>query len=422
MPGMRHSPGFADWRLVQAFRATLLAQGVLALFIFVVLACTWVGLREWLRTSHGAALAVRRAHEPAGRRLLRAGFGVLWIVDGVLQAQPAMVSGLPGQVTEPSAAGSPGWVHDLVYWASGIWSHHPVQAATAVVWIQLGIGTALLAARGSASRAAGAACAVWGLVVWVFGESFGGIFAPGLSWLFGAPGAAALYCVAGVLVALPERYWQPNRLGRLIVAGSGALCAGMAVLQAWPGRGFWHGAGHGRAGTLAGMVTSMAGTPQPRLTHDWVAAFAVFAAHHEPAVNLVAVGALTAAAAGLAAALATGSRAMTWAAASGLLALCLADWVLVQDLGIFGGLGTDPGSVPPMALLVIAGCLAFTAEPARPTPAAARPPAPMRDRIRPGALARSLGAAPTGAVLAAWAGALVILGAVPMALAQTGVS
>jgi hypothetical protein len=47
----------------------------------------------------------------------------------------------------------------------------------------------------NSSRLAGLACLTWGLVVWVFGESFGAIFALGLSWLSGAPGAALLYAV-----------------------------------------------------------------------------------------------------------------------------------------------------------------------------------------------------------------------------------
>jgi DNA replication protein DnaC len=81
------------------------------------------------------------------------------------------------------------------------------------VWIQAGIGLWLLAApRGAASRLAGLTSAGWGLVVCVFGESFGGIFAPGLTWLFGAPGAALAYCAAGALVALPERSWRTPRL------------------------------------------------------------------------------------------------------------------------------------------------------------------------------------------------------------------
>ena len=60
----------------------------------------------------------------------------------------------------------------------------------------------------------------WGLVVWAFGEAFGGIFAPGLTVLFGAPGAVLIYVVAGALLALPERAWDnPRRLGRSSSAG-----------------------------------------------------------------------------------------------------------------------------------------------------------------------------------------------------------
>ena len=33
------------------------------------------------------------------------------------------------------------------------------------------------------------------------------------------------------------------------------------------------------------------------------------------------------------------------------LVFCLADWVLVQDLGFLGGLGTDPNSMIPWILL-----------------------------------------------------------------------
>jgi hypothetical protein len=96
------------------------------------------------------------------------------------------------------------------------------------------------------SRLAGLAGVSWGLVVWVFGEAFGGIFAPGQSWLFGAPGGVLLYCVAGALIALTEREWNTPRLGRGILTGLGLFLIGMAVLQAWPGRGFWQGVDHGR--------------------------------------------------------------------------------------------------------------------------------------------------------------------------------
>ena len=135
-----------------------------------------VGGRPGRRPRAGAGHAgARGPAEPAGRRLLRIGFGLLWLFDGILQAQPRMPLGLPSQVIEPVAAGSPRWVQHLVNWAGTAWSYHPIQAGASVVWIQAGIGIWLLvAARGVLSRLAGLASVGWGLVVWVFGESFGG--------------------------------------------------------------------------------------------------------------------------------------------------------------------------------------------------------------------------------------------------------
>src|SRR5581483_6906057 len=98
------------------------------------------------------------------------------------------------------------------------------------------------------------------LIVWVFGEAFGGIFAPGLTILFGAPGAVLLYVVAGALLALPERTWDSPRPGRLLLGGLGTFFLGMALLQAWPGRGFWQGTLDGQPGSLAVMIKTMAGT------------------------------------------------------------------------------------------------------------------------------------------------------------------
>jgi hypothetical protein len=275
MPGMNSGLNTSNPTLVAAFRNALLHQGIIAFLVFAVLAVVWVAVREWLRSSGTAvtraAAARAAAPEPAWRQLLRIGFGVLWILDGLLQAQPAMAVGLPAQVIEPAAASSPGWVQHVVNWAGTTWSYHPVQAGAAAVWIQIGIGVWLIAAqRGPWSRLAGLAGVAWGLVVWVFGEAFGGIFAPGLTWLFGAPGAVAFYCAAGVLIALPERHWRTPQPGRAVLSVLGVFFIGMAVLQAWPGRGFWQG----RGGTLAGMIGSMAGTPQPSLFAGWVRAFA----------------------------------------------------------------------------------------------------------------------------------------------------
>ena len=186
--------------------------------------------------------------EPSGRKLLRIGFGLLWVFDGILQAQPAMAAGLPAKVIAPAAAGAPGWVRDLVNWAGSAWSFHPIAAGAAAVWIQVGIGIWMLAsARGPWSRAAGLAGAGWAVVIWVFGEAFGGLFDV-QSLLFGFPGAAAYYFAAGVLLALPERAWRSAALGRRLLVGLGVPFRGDGGTAGLAGPRLLAGPGTARAG------------------------------------------------------------------------------------------------------------------------------------------------------------------------------
>ena len=454
MPGMNSGLNTGNPLLISAFRSALLHQGLIALLVLAVLAMALVSLRETqlplpgragqpgtgtaeagatktgravaargvtmrvLRRRLAASQAAGRAAEPSWRMLLRVGFGLLWIFDGLLQAQPAMVVGLPAQVITPGAESSPLWVQHLTNWAGTSWSYHPVQAAAAAVWIQIGIGCWMVAARrGRWSQLAALAGLGWGLVVWVFGEAFGEILAPGQTWLFGAPGAALLYSAAGALIALPVRYWRAPWLGRAVLAVLGAFFAGMAVLQAWPGRGFWQGRLPHGPGTLTGMIQDMAQTPQPAFLAALVRGFGSFTAAHGFGVNLFAVAALAAIGAGLLAA-----AGLTRLAVIAAVVLCLADWVLIEDLGFFGGIGTDPNSMVPMALLVVAGYLAFAAAPASspspvlaPAAATATEAAPRRPALR--RLGTVLTTLDTRTVIAAWALGLTLLGAFPLAAA-----
>jgi cytochrome oxidase Cu insertion factor (SCO1/SenC/PrrC family) len=430
MPGMNSGLNVGDPTVVAAFKAALLHQGLIALLIFAFLGLAWLTVRAWLPAAarDGGETVTRGTFvpaqaEPAGRQLLRIGFGLLWVFDGILQAQPKMAVGMPSQVIEPIAASSPRWVQQVVNWAGTNWSYHPMQAGAAAVWIQVGIGVWMLtAARGPLSRLAGLVSIGWGLLVWVFGESFGGIFAPGLTWTFGAPGAVLIYAVAGALIALPERAWRTPRLGRLTLAGTGLFLVGMAVLQAWPGRGFWQGTAHGQPGTLAGMVQTMAGTPQPGFLSAGLSAFGSFDAAHGFAVNLFIVIALAV----TGAAFLTGRPRLIRPVLIAYVVLSVADWVLIEDLGFLGGLGTDPNSMIPMALLAAAGYLALT----RPLAVAGSAPVRVpgagwrdrirlaRDRVRPRALRQSIAAAGIQSVASAGAIGVIILGAAPMAAAQ----
>jgi cytochrome oxidase Cu insertion factor (SCO1/SenC/PrrC family) len=352
--------------------------------------------------------------EPVALRVLRIGFGLIWLLDGILQGQSAMPLSMPSQVLQPAATSSPTWVQHLVNFGATLWIEHPVTAAAAAVWIQVGIGLLLLVAPfGQWSRFAGATSAVWGLVVWVFGEAFGGVFGPGETWLFGAPGAVLFYVVAGVLIALPARAWSTPTLGRRVLRGMGLFFVGMAVLQAWPGRGFWQGQTnpHAASGSLTAMVRGMGRTEQPGIFDTLVRGFGQFDAAHGWAVNLVAVIALAFVGAGLLVARPNVTR---WAVIGGAV-LCLADWVFIEDLGFFGGVGTDPNSMIPMALVFVAGYLAITRLPAElPAPAQATGAIRFWRSADPAYLLRA------GAALGAFA--VVLLGAVPMAAASTSSS
>jgi cytochrome oxidase Cu insertion factor (SCO1/SenC/PrrC family) len=430
VPGMNSGLSPDDPTLVAAFRSALLHQGLIAAGVFVLLWLLWGASRNWVPEQAAGTAGSRGAAESAARRVLRIGFGLLWLLDGLLQAQPKMPGGLPSLVIEPAAQASPRWVQDVVNAGGTIWSNHPITTAAASVWIQVGIGVWLLAApRGRWSRAAGLASVAWGLVVWALGESFGGIFAPGLSWLSGAPGAVLLYCVAGALIALPPRAWGTARTGRLLLAGAGAFFVGMAVLQAWPGRGYWQGTIHGQPGTLAGMIAGMAQTSQPHVLSAMVSAFGAFDTAHGFAVNLFVVIVLAA----TGAALVSGRRRLIRAALIAAAVLCLADWVLVQDFGFLGGVGTDPNSMIPTLLLLAAGYLARTPLPAADQPAAAETAAPpaeadpaaapatsgnWRGWLQPDRVRAALATVTIQTVTALGAVAVVAIGAAPMAAAS----
>jgi cytochrome oxidase Cu insertion factor (SCO1/SenC/PrrC family) len=421
---MGHGLQSNDPTISAAFHTALMHQFLIIALLTIALMLAWNTIRT-INFRRAAAAGNSEASTPVGtpypepmaRRVLRITFGTLWVFDGILQLQGSMPLGLPGSVLTPAASSSPGWVQHIVNVGTTIWSNHPVSAAAAVVWIQIGIGAFLLVApRGYWSRAAGAVSAGWGLIVWVFGEAFGGLFGHGSSWLFGSPGAVLLYVVAGLLIMLRESAWETPRLGRSLLRGMGVFFLAMGVLQAWPGRGFWSGQTSPATtpGTLTSMVRQMAQVPQPTLFSSWLRSFGSFEAAHGWGVNLVAVLCLV----GIGLCFVSGRRELARVGVMAGAVLCLADWIFVQDFGFLGGVGTDPNSMIPTVAIFTTGYLAMVRLPApAPSPAVdgsaqvVPTPARLLDRLSPSYLLRWLAA--VGAV------GIVLVGAAPMALAST---
>jgi len=426
MPGMNSGPSPASSILVAAFRSALLHQALIIALIFLIVLVAWGATR----TAVGGQSALAAWHEPRARRVLRIGFGALWLFDGLLQAQPQMAGGLPAQILQPAADGSPSWVVSLVNFGANVWNYHPIAAAASSVWIQVGIGLWLIfAVRGWSIRLAALSSVAWGLVVWSFGEAFGAIFAPSLTVLFGAPGGVLLYVVAGLLLMLPQRTWERPTTGRLVLGGSGVFFVGMALLQAWPGRGFWQGRLGGGPGSLAAMIQSMAATPQPHALEVIVSRFGSFTESNGFAVNLVAVLVLAATGAAFCVSAARSDERLARIAVVGAAVFCLADWVLVEDLGFLGGLGTDPNNMIPLILLFTVGYLGLAPQPAAETAtvaAADEPAAAAVESTSPGSPTlpewlsrpvRAFAGAPLRVIAGLAALGVIIVGAAPMAFA-----
>ena len=164
----------------------------------------------------------------------------------------------------------------------------------------------------------------------------------------------------------------------------------------------------------------MAATPQPHLLSSWVSAFGQFDAAHGWGVNLFAVIALAV----IGALFITGRPQLVLSGAVAGTVLCLADWVLVEDLGFMGGVGTDPNSMLPFVVLIWAGYLALTRVPARAevpataatvtSAAAGRSGEPVwRERLAANPTYAFRSAAAVGAL------AITLVGTAPMAVAAT---
>lgn len=418
MPGMGGAPPYNGGLISGAFYHQLALEGLVLVMVGLVLAGVWavvvgrgravVGSVETASEDEPGLVEPERGEpgrvEPAGRRVLRVGFGVLWLLDGLLQAQRAMPAGLTTNVVVPQLSGQPAWLDAMLRWGMVAWDRHPVTVAAGTVWLQIGIGVWLLTGRRGRWACLGYVVSIgWAVFVWVFGEALGGLLAPGWSWLFGAPGAVVFYALAGGLLLLPEELWRTQVMGRRLLRAMGVLLLGAGVAQAWPGRGSWH---HG----IATMVSSMAKVPQLGPVQASLNGFSRLAASHGFAVNLVAVVALVTIGTGLA----SGRRPGLWVALAGVLAA--ATWWLVQDFGVLGGTGTDPNSMVPQALLLVSGLL--TVRHARVGSEARAPAAERAASLLDSARGSSLGWRLAGV----GAAAITLVGVIPMGYAAASPS
>jgi hypothetical protein len=193
---------------------------------------TTLTTRPQLRGIHAiVALLARRRH--ITRRGLQVALGVLWLLDGALQAQPFMFTrGFADQVIAPAGQGQPGVVSGPVHLVSTVIGAHPVAFNLLAVGIQLLLGVGLLVRR--IARIALVASIGWALGVWYLAEGLSGLASGQASLLTGAPGSALLYAI--IAAAAWPSGTSDQAPARWLVWAWALLWVGGAGLQLLPGQ------------------------------------------------------------------------------------------------------------------------------------------------------------------------------------------
>lgn len=390
MPGMSHNNVSTSNVIVQGlFRHDIYVTSV---YWIIALALVCLLGASVLRRLNSFNLSPEGLGEPRARTYLRIAFGVIWLFDGILQFQPSMPLGLANDVVQPTIAGAPTWLHSLMYSAIHLWNTHPTSLATGTAWIQVGIGLGLIVSNATIGRLAALVGAGWAALIWLIGNGAGGAFASHSSILFGWPGATLFYAVAMVWIALPPGYFA-KRFSYITLRLLAVIVGIGVVLQCLPSSEFWHG---GNSNALTAMTRSMTQTAQPHVLASVVRHVGDLAGTLGGGFNVVIILWLATCAVGL---FYASTREWDWPVIA-LAIGCVIFWVVGEDVPIFGGVATDINSLIPLA--VLAYC-------ARPT---LRHASPVVRRL-PEELRSS-----SGAVVAAFASAMIIFSVVSMGVAS----
>ncbi len=192
-----------------------------------------------------SALIIREALRNDQRSNISSSFrlvlGILWIVDGVLQFQPEMPYGFLSVVILPAIQAIPFMnVEQFLMIGYNTWLLHPFQFDALSGALQIFIGSAFLLNNSQKClKIISIISIMWSVIIWIFGEGFGGIPKAGVSILTGFPGSALIY----VFLAMPyvsKRFSDRSYLKNYMKYTLTTILIIGAILQLIPGNTFWN--------------------------------------------------------------------------------------------------------------------------------------------------------------------------------------
>ncbi len=295
-------------------------------------------------SSHFARRTTRRRLKTEASRKLQLALGVIWLIDGALQLQPFMFGrSFVTQIIVPNEVDQPRVIAASIRLIAHVIEPRVALFNLLAITIQLLIGVGLM--YRPTVKAALLTSFGWSLGVWWMGEGLGGLLTGHASPLTGAPGAALLYLLVGLIA------WPRDDSLTATTEGGGVLGV-RAARGAWTL--LWLGSAAlwllpvNRAG--AAVHDAIANAPSgARWLTSIQATFAAAASGHGLTIAVTAAG--LSAGIGVAVLFARGAKpALVLSTAIGLV------WFVVgQGMGgILTGSGTDPGTGPLIILLSIA--------------------------------------------------------------------
>lgn len=269
--------------------------------------------------------------------LLKIGLGTLWLIDGILQLQPEMPYVFLPYVIIPMMTSTSGSLYNIILFGVNIWSLHPVifNAMAAVTQLFIGIGL-LIKLNKKGNVLILIVSSAWSLILWIFGEGFGGIFQAGSSFLSGLPGSALVYLIISIYLLLVIAGYEIKWIIPVFMA---ALFSISFILQAIPASQFWSGY------SLSRIPYNLIFLYQPRFLSDSFLYFTNTFITYDFYWNLFF-------------SVYFAVCAFAWLyrpffAALLTIPITLFSWWVGQDFGIVSGYGTDPNSGLPLLIICV---------------------------------------------------------------------
>ncbi len=280
-------------------------------------------------------------------RGIQIALGVFWLLAGIFQFKSFMYThAIVTEVFAPAAKGQPSFIGGPMNTFADFYGRDLTLWNTLAAEIQVAIGLGLILSRKTVKPALLVSFG-WALIVWWFGEGFGGLTSNTLpSPLMGAPGAVILYAIVGLLVYPTgrERGISPADTGPL--GDRGGLWAWSAL---WAmSAGLWLANVNRAKGATQEMINGMAAA-----SPHWLAKFQTSSATHTHGHGTTIAIVLAIVSVAVALGVWTPLR---WPALALGIVVSLAYWVLGQSLGgpFWAESATDVNAGPLFVLLALA--------------------------------------------------------------------